>query len=94
MPGDDLGGCDARHAGPVHAGGFFLPTAHRSGVNVVAWARSFSNPSLWGATAAGSLVSTGLGCCPVTRSMVDLASWLGSLACLRCWSVIEIARKR
>jgi hypothetical protein len=31
------------------------------------------------ATAAGSRVSTGLGCCPVAMSIIDLASWLGFL---------------
>ena len=73
---------------------FFLPAGHRSGVTVVAWASSFSNPSVWsGATAAGSPLSTGLGCCPVARSMIDLASWLGSWGRL-CWSVIGVARKR
>jgi hypothetical protein len=54
------------HAFPLVA--FLAISARRSGAIDAAWAGS---PS--GATGAG-LLSTGLGCCPVAMSIIDLAS--------------------
>jgi hypothetical protein len=54
------------HAFPLVA--FLAISARRSGAVDAAWAGS---PS--GATGAG-LLSTGLGCCPVAMSIIDLAS--------------------
>ena len=62
-------------------------SACRSDVRVeVAWAALPFNLALRPSATATGLLSTGLGCCPVTLSIIDLASWLEALgrlgACL------------